>query len=123
MVINDDDRDLLAQPVKRLEQLLDHGWCEPLERLIEQEHPHITRQRAGNRDHLLLATREIVRRAVEPLADAWKVFVDALAGPVHAVAGLPLQPAEFEILFDAHAGEQAAPLRYVTDAKPGVLRR
>ena len=118
MVIDDDDGDFLAQPVEGLEQLLDHGRRQALEGLVEQQHPHVARQRARHRDHLLLAAGEIIRRAVEPLANAREIFVDALAGPVHAVAGLALQPAEFEILLDAHAGEQAAALRHIADAEP-----
>src|SRR4051812_27645722 len=123
IVVDDDDGDFLAQPVEGFEQLLDHCGRQALERLVEQQHPHIAGQRARHRDHLLLATGKIIRRAFEPLANAWKVFVDALPGPVHAMAGLPLQPAELQILLDAHAREQAAALRHIADAEPRILRR
>ena len=122
MVIDDDDGDFLAQPIERLEQLLDHRWCQTLEGLVEQQDPDVARKGAGDRDHLLLAAGEIIRRAVEAFANPRKIFVDAFSSPVHAVAGLPLQPAELEILLDAHAGEQAAPLRHVADAETRVLR-
>jgi uncharacterized protein YbjQ (UPF0145 family) len=36
MVVDDDDRDLLAQGIEGLEQLLGHGRREALERLVEQ---------------------------------------------------------------------------------------
>src|SRR4029077_17340270 len=88
----------------------------------KQHSPHTARQRPRYRNHLLLAAGKIIRRRIEPLADPREIFVDALARPVHAVAGLALQPAEFEILLDAHAGEQAAALRHIADAKPGILR-
>jgi len=42
---------------------------------------------------------------------------------MHAVAGLPLQPAKLEILFDAHAREKPAALRHIADAKARMLRR
>ena len=118
MMIDDDDRDLLAQPVERLEQLLDDGGSKSLEWLIEQQHSHVTGQRTRHRHHLLFAAGQIVRRAVQPLADAREILVDPLASPMHAVTRLPLQAAEFEIVLDAHACEQAAPLRYIADAKP-----
>ena len=41
---------------------------------------------------------------------------------MHADAGLPLEPAEFEVVRDRHAGEQAAALRHVADAEARVLR-
>ena len=55
MMVDDDDRDLLAQLVEALEQLLDHGRRQTLERLVEQKHANVAGQRARNRHHLLLA--------------------------------------------------------------------
>src|SRR6185312_13129085 len=56
-------------------------------------------------------------------ANAREVFVNALARPMYAIAGLPLQAAEFEILFDGHAGEQATPLRHIADAETRAFCR
>src|SRR3954454_17114499 len=123
IVIDDDDGDFPAQTVEGFEQLLDDRGRQALERLVEQQHPHVAGQRAPHRDHLLLATGEVIGGTVEPLANTRKVFVDALARPVHAVSGLPFQAAEFEILLDAHAREQAAALRHIADAEARVLRR
>src|ERR1700733_10674582 len=123
MMIDDDDGDFLAQPIEGFEQLLDHGRRKPLKRFVQQQHPYVARERAGHRDHLLLAAGEIIRGAIQPFADSRKIFVDALARPVHAMAGLPLQPAELEILFDAHAREKSAALRDIADAKTRMLCR
>src|SRR5258705_7849465 len=123
MVIDDDDRDFLAQPVEGFEQLLHYGWSKTLEGLIEQQYAYVARQRAGHRNHLLFASRKIIRGAVEPLPDPREIFIDSFPRPMHAVAGLALQPAKFKVLLDAHAREQAAPLRHVADTKPRVLRR
>ena len=41
MVIDDDDGDFLAQPIERLEQLLDHRWRQTLEGLVEQQDPDV----------------------------------------------------------------------------------
>src|SRR3954464_9554669 len=97
IVVDNDDGDFLAQPVEGFEQLLDHCGRQALERLVEQQHPHVAGQRARHRDHLLLATGKIIRRAVEPLANSREILVDALPAPVHAMAGLPLQPAKLQI--------------------------
>ena len=78
-------------------------------------------KRAGYSHHLLLAAGEIVSRAIEPFMDSREILVDALAGPVNAVAGLTLQAAELKVLFDAHAGEQATALRHIADAELGIL--
>src|SRR6266436_2248299 len=123
IVIDDDDGDFLAQAIEGFEQLFDHGRRQTLERLIEQQYPDVAGQRAGDRHHLLLAAGKIIRRTIQPFANPREIFVDPLPGPVHAIAGLALQRAELEILFDAHAGEQAAALRHITDAEPRGLRR
>src|SRR6266481_1415789 len=96
IVIDDDDGDFLAQPIEGLEQLFHHGRRQALEGFIEQQRPHVARQRARHRHHLLLAAGEIIRGTVEAFADPREIFVDALAGPVHAIAGLALQTAKLE---------------------------
>src|SRR6478609_5067067 len=93
VVIDDDDGDFLAQTIEGFEQLLHDRRRQALEGLVEQQNPNVARQRAGDRNHLLLAAGEIIRRTVEPLADPREILVNALAGPVHAIAGLALQPA------------------------------
>ena len=82
-------------------------------------------QRARDRDHLLLAAGEIVRRDVHALLQAREIFEDLLLAPHHAVAavGRAREAAEREVLGDRHAGEQAAPLRHVADAEPRDVRR
>src|SRR6476659_5917874 len=110
MVIDDDNSDFPAQPVEGFEQLLYDGWSEAFEGLIEQQYSHVARKRAGHRNHLLFAAREIIRWAVEPLSNPRGIFVDALPRPMYAIAGLALQPTKFEILLDAHPREQTAAL-------------
>ena len=123
MVIDDDNRDLLPQPIEGLEELFDHRWRKALKRLVQQKNPDVAGKRASHGHHLLLTTGEIICRAIQPLLDSRKILVDAFAGPVDTVAGLPFQPAELKILIDAHAGEQAAALRHISDAEPRVLGR
>ena len=52
--------------------------------------------------------------------DLWKILVDALTGPMNTVTGLTLQAAKLQVLFHAHAGEQATALRNITDAELGI---
>ena len=66
IMLDDDHGDFAAQLVERLEQLLDDRRRKPFERLVEQEHAHVARQRARDRHHLLLAARQEIRRRVEP---------------------------------------------------------
>src|SRR3954470_14428644 len=64
VVVDDDDRDLAAELVEALEELLDDGRSEALEGLVEEEHAHGAGERARDRDHLLLAAGEEVGRRV-----------------------------------------------------------
>ena len=115
--------DLVAELVEALEELLDDGGGESLERLVEQEHAHVARQRAGDRHHLLLAARQEVGRRIEALADAREIVEDALEIPAHAAPGLAPEAAELEVLGDRHAGEQAAALRHVAETEARDLGR
>ena len=118
MVVDDDDADLLPELVEGLEQFLDDGRRQPLEGLVQQQHAGVARQRPGHRDHLLFAAREVVGRRMPALLDAREEGED-LPRPSAAGAGHPLEPAELHVLVDAHAGEQAAPLRHIGDAGAG----
>jgi len=84
------------------------------------QYPHVAGQRAGHRDHLLLAAGEVIGRAVEPLANSWKVFVDAFPRPVHAHALSAASGRQARDSAHAHPREQAAALRHVADAEPRI---
>ena len=123
VVVDDDDRDLVAQLVEGLEQFLDHRRRQALEGLVEQQHLRVAGERPRHRDHLLLAARKVVGRRAPALLDARKEGEDPLLVPVHARAVAPAQPAELHVLGDAHAGEEPAALRHVRDAAPRDPRR
>src|SRR4051812_5192108 len=115
VVIDDHHPDLVAQAVERLEQLLGDRGRQALERLIEQQQPHVARESARDRDHLLLAAGEIIGGRVPALRKARENPHDALIIPMHAGTGLALEPAEREVVGDGHACEQAPALRHITD--------
>jgi hypothetical protein len=76
-------------------------------------------QDAGDRQHLLLAARQLGALAPQPLLDVGKQLVDLLDR--HA-AGLHLGRQQ-EVLLHREAGEDAALLRAIGDAAPGDLAR
>src|SRR3712207_6285063 len=121
VVIHDDDRDLAPKPVEALEQLLDDGGRETFERLVQEEHFHVARNRAGDGHHLLLASGEEISRSVDPLPNAGEVLEDSVQVPANAITGFPLEPAELEVLAHGHSSKKAAPLWHVADAEPGDL--
>ena len=67
LVVGDEHRrhaDLVVQPAQPLPQLLTDGRIERAERLVEQQHPRLHRERAGERHALALTTAELGRVAL-----------------------------------------------------------
>ena len=67
LVVGDEDArevDLVVQPPQPAAQLLAHLGVERAERLVEQQHPRLDRERARERHALALAARELRRVAV-----------------------------------------------------------
>ena len=70
-------------------QLLHDDRREALHRLVEQQQARIHHQRAGDREHLLLAAGQLVAVIRPPLLEARKDLVDALDGPAARAAPRP----------------------------------
>ena len=81
MVIDEDDRHLVAELVEALEELLDDRRGEALEGFVEEKHADLSGKRPRDRHHLLLAAREEIRGGFEALADAGKILEDPVEGP------------------------------------------
>src|SRR5262249_57888334 len=96
---------------------LDQDRSEALERLVEQDDARIEDQGAADREHLLLAARELVAEIAAALLEPRKQLVDARlgprAGPGHGG----------EILLDRERFEDVALLRHPADAGMGPLIR
>ena len=123
VVVDDDDRDLVAQLVEALEQLLDDRRREALEGLVEQEHAHVAGERARDRHHLLLAAGEVVGRRASARAMRGKKAKMRSTSQRTPWPVWRLQAAELQVLRHRHAGEEPAPLRHVADAAPRDLGR
>src|SRR2546423_7429381 len=105
IMLDDDHRDLPAQAVEGLEQFLDDRGCETLERLVEQQHPDVARQRARHRDHLLFAAGEEIRWRVESRGELRKEMQDLVVGPRYTVALAAFEAPKLEVMAHAHAGK------------------
>src|SRR5882672_4068219 len=87
--------------------------------LDEQEQPRAGHEAAADGAHLLLAARERARQLPLALAQAWKQREDDLQrGRTRGAVAR----AQLEVLAHAHAREELAPLRHVSDAARDHLR-
>ncbi len=85
----------------------------------------MTRQRARDRDHLLLATRQIVSRGVQAQGEFRKEFDNLVIGPSDpaACSAVPFQTREREVVAHAHSRKQSPALRHIADAETCDLPR
>src|SRR5205823_5647328 len=102
---------------ERSQQFLDDDRGQPLGRLVQQQHFWIERQRAADRQHLLLAARELVAEMVAALFQPRKHLVDCFHGP------RPRLGDRGHVLFHRQRAEDIALLRHPADAGPRPLVR
>src|SRR5438034_93140 len=119
-VLLDDDGTGAARAgdaAERSQQFLDDDRGQPLGRLVQQQHFWIERQRAADRQHLLLAAGELVAEMVAALFQPRKHLVDFFHGPS---AGLRHRG---HVLFHRQRAKDIALLRHPADAGPRPLVR
>src|SRR3712207_3273893 len=116
VMVDNDDRNLMAELVETLEELLDDSRSKTFEGLVQEQHLHVAREGACDRHHLLLAAGEKIRRGVEPLTDAREVLEDPVQIPPDAMACLALESPELKILSHSHSGKEPASLRHITNS-------
>ena len=107
---------LLIDGAQDAEDFLHDEGREPERGLVEQQQFRAQHQRAADRQHLLLATRERACLLFHPLLQAWKVVVDQRkiardAGPIATGMG-----AEPQVLLGRELEKGAAAIGYVRDA-------
>ena len=87
ILLDDENRHVafLAEADQHLLDLRDNDWRQALGRLVHDEEMRIGDQRAGNRQHLLLAAGQLSAARASPLGEAREGVVDALDRPGAAV--------------------------------------
>src|SRR5205814_526047 len=93
--------------------LLDDDRRQPLRRLVEEEQTRARAQDTRDREHLLLAARELRPLAPQALLQVRKQLVDAV--DTHPAG--PYDGRQEQILFDVEAGEDAALFRAERDSE------
>ena len=93
-------------------QLVAHARVERRERLVEQQHARLDRERAGQRDALLLAAGELVGVVPGVVGEADEL--EHLLGARRALrrAHLAHPQAELDVAAGVHVGEQAVGLEH-----------
>ena len=100
--------------VSAAQQLLDDDRRQALGRLVEQQQLRVEHQRAGDRQHLLLAARELVAEVGAALGEAREHLVDPRDGP------RPRPRDGGQVLLDGQRLEDVALLRHPADAGRGA---
>ena len=88
---------------------------ETLRRLVHDQDLRVRNQRPADREHLLLATRELCTAVSLALAESRKEVVDALTRPLAAPVGRRSSRRDAQVLVDGERREEATALRDVTD--------
>src|SRR5438876_514678 len=87
--------------------------------LVHQQHPGVRHQRAGNREHLLLAARERSGDLVPALAQAWEERRHGVERPQHRQITARPASGHREILAHGEAPKDTAALGHERDAVGG----
>src|SRR5437867_203114 len=91
--------------------------------LVHQQHPGVRHQRAGDREHLLLAARERSGDLVPALAQAWEERRHGVERPQHRQITARPASGHREILAHGEAPKDAAALGHERDAVGGYRLR
>ena len=87
------DLALAAQRLQHLDHLVDDDRRQPFGRLIHDQEPGIEQQRAADRQHLLLAARELAAAVPAALGQAREKLIDARHRP-RPLGARPLHQAQ-----------------------------
>src|SRR5207245_3947630 len=110
VLLDQDDRGALGPDApERLVDLIDDEWCEPERDLVAEQELRIRHQGTADRDHVLLASRQLIGPLPPALAQHREELVDARQGPRARPA---VERSHHEIFLDVQRGEEQAPLRH-----------
>src|SRR4029079_1694772 len=104
------------------ENLVNQEGCEPERRLVENEQAWATHQRAADRQHLLLATRQRAAALVQTLSQAWEQleYARQVLAKMRRVGD---RSAHLQILHHRHTRKDAAAFRGLRDLQLGEFVR
>ena len=103
---------LVGEPDEKIAHLSDDHGRKALGRLVHDEEARIAEQRPPDRQHLLLAARQLPAAVVAPFRKAREDRIDAIDGP-RSVA----LRAQSQSLLDRQARPESPPLRHVAQAR------
>ncbi len=106
---------------ERPHQLRDDERREPERRLVEREQHRVGDERAADREHLALASRELVPGARAAAGERLEQLVDAGDRAVAGRAAVAPEGAEAEVLVDRELGDHALPVGHEGEAAPRPL--
>ena len=111
---------LLAELLHDVEELLDDERRQAERQLVDHEQLGLGEERHGQREHLLLATRELRRGVVEPAAQRGEEVERVLGRRLGVRVVAPVDPQrDLEVLGDAQRREHAPPAGHLDDALAG----
>src|SRR5438132_10254226 len=114
----------LVYTLQHAENIPDDEWRQAEARLVQQQQPRQSHQRAADRQHLLLTTAERARDLLAALAENRKDLEDRLETGLELAARAGRERADFKVLEHAHARKDVATLRHEHDAAfDDVMRR
>src|SRR6218665_3880531 len=108
----DGEATIASQPPERIDQPIDDDRGQSLEWLVEQDDLRISHQRTTNRQHLLLATSDLMAEVTLSLLQSREQFVHARKCPRTG------RSTDLQVFFDRQGTENLALLRHETEAKP-----
>ena len=103
---------VFAETHQHFLDLGDDDRRQPLGRLVHDEQLRVGEKRAGDRQHLLFAARELAAAMILAFGKAGKRLVDAIDGPGAA----PHAGGQAQMLGDAERAPQPSALRNIADA-------
>src|SRR5947207_1883800 len=112
---------LAVQAEDDVEDLLHEHRRQAHRGLVEQHELRPRHERAPDRDHLLLAARDVARLGGAPLLEAREVTVDDLEIRLRRPAVAPRVGARQQILLDGEVLEDVPPFHHLDDAAPDHL--
>src|SRR5664279_547932 len=122
ILVDDDDRkSCFFQTLQRGPDFLANARSEPFGCLIQDQEVRIGHERSSNRQHLLLAARELIPAIGRAFAQDWKQIENAVLRPWH-IRFLALLRHQ-QILANREVGEDLAALRHQTQAEAGDAMR